>query len=51
MNSRKGFELNCFIKRNQLKRGKWSKPVPAIAGNLYELRQLYVQIFGEEPRD
>ena len=49
--SKKGFELSCFIRRNQLKRGKWSKPVPAIAGNLYELRQLYVQIFGEEPRD
>ncbi len=49
--SKKVFEINCFIKRNQLKKGKWSKSVPTIVGNLYELRQLYVQIFGEEPRE
>jgi len=49
--SKKAFEINCFIKRNQLKRGKWSNAVPTIVGNLYELRQIYVQIFGEEPRD
>ena len=47
--SKKMLELNCYIKRNQLKNKKWNKPVPLIKGNIYYLMQMFASMYGEQP--
>jgi len=48
--SKKMLELNCYIKRNQLKTKKWSKPAPNIKANIYYLIQMFGRIYGENPK-
>ena len=48
--SKKMLELNCYIKRNQLKSKKWSKPAPNIKANIYYLIQIFGTIYGETPK-
>ena len=48
--SKKMLEMNCFIKRNKLKKKKWAKPAPNISANIYYLRQMFAVKFGELPK-
>jgi len=48
--SKKMLELNCYIKRNQLKNKNWSKPVPHIKANIYYLIQMFGLKYGENPK-
>lgn len=41
---------NVFITINSLKERKWIKGVPKIKANLYNLRQLFAQNYGEVPK-
>ena len=47
--SKKMLELNCYIKRNQLKNKKWSKPAPNIKANIYYLIQMFAVVYGDIP--
>ena len=41
--------VNCYLQYMKLKRRRWAKPIPHIKANLYALRQLFAQIYGELP--
>ena len=47
--SQEALFVNVFITINSLSQRKWLKGVPMIKGNLYLLRQLFVQKYGELP--
>ena len=47
--SKKMLEVNCYIKRNQLKTKKWSKPAPNIKANIYYLIQMFAYVYGDKP--
>jgi len=42
--------VNVFISINSLCQRKWRNGVPKIKGNLYQLRQLFAQKYGELPK-
>jgi transposase-like protein len=42
--------VNVFISINSLRQRKWRNGVPKIKGNLYQLRQLFAQRYGELPK-
>ena len=48
--SKKMLELNCYIKRNQLKSKKWRNPAPLIKANIYYLIQLSGTLYNEPPK-
>jgi putative transposase len=41
---------NVFITINSLRQRKWIHGMPILKGNLYNLRQLFAQIYGELPK-
>ena len=49
--SKKMLELNCYIKRNQLKNKKWKIPAPNIRANIYYLIQMFATVYGELPNN
>lgn len=48
--SQDALSLNVFITINNLRQRKWKNGVPKIKGNLYHLRQLFAQKYGELPK-
>jgi hypothetical protein len=38
-------EINLLIQRDNLKNGKWKKPIPAFKGAFYEILQLFNKKF------
>jgi putative transposase len=42
--------LNVFLTMNSIKQRKWQKGVPVIKGNLYSIRQLFAQRYGDLPK-
>ena len=42
--------INAFITIDSLRQRKWSHGVPMIKANLYQLRQLFAQKYGEGPK-
>jgi hypothetical protein len=38
-------EINLLIQRDNLKNGKWKKPIPAFKGASYEILQLFNKKF------
>jgi hypothetical protein len=38
-------EVNLLIQRDNLKNGKWEKPIPAFKGASYEILQLFNKKF------
>jgi hypothetical protein len=42
-------ELNCYIKRNQLKNKKWNKPASNMRANIYYLIQMFGVVYGDIP--
>jgi putative transposase len=48
--SQEALFANVFININSLQKRKWLNGVPKIKGNLYQLRQLFAQNYGELPK-
>jgi putative transposase len=48
--SHEALNVNVFIIINNLRQRKWVHGVPKIKGNLYHLRQLFAQRYGELPK-
>lgn len=42
--------VNVFLTIDSLRQRKWYKGVPLVKGNLYQLRQLFAQKYGELPK-
>lgn len=49
--SQEALYVNVFITINSLRQRKWCKGIPKVKGNLYQLRQLFAQKYGEQPKN
>ncbi len=44
-------EVNLFLQRERLLRGRWKNPVPALKAHAYELRQIFNRKFYAQTQD
>ena len=49
--SKKMLQVNCYLKRNELKNKEWKNGDYRIKGNLYQLRQMFASVYGELPKE